>query len=411
MIPQQHHLAQINMLSAFSSAYAACIIAIYAPIVTSMAHPGAEQESIDRGDESNGPAQTSTATGFRSARSFRVPETAMRALSISRFTGLSDLELTQVPDPTVDAGESLVQVRAVALSRTDLAVLGDRTAGESKPIIPGLSVAGTVVHDRRYPSGTPVAIDPYHSCGTCPTCQVSAGCATPSVLGRDRPGGIAEYVSTMSRSLVPLPRTLSLVEGAAIAASGSIASKVLIDDARVTAGERILLTGSTGALGLTVLQLARALGCHVSALVTRSDRVDLALQAGAHQAMAMTSKRRSPTAEDLGGQVDVVVHLAKDAGWLPGLMGSLRVGGRVVMRRVRAGTQLDLDMGRLATAGYRLIGSTGSGAVGLPAAISALAAAPVSPVISEVLPWEDHRTGLKLFADRANRGAVVLKVG
>jgi NADPH:quinone reductase-like Zn-dependent oxidoreductase len=335
----------------------------------------------------------------------------MRALQVDRFEGFPSMAISEVEEPVPGPGETLVDVCAVALSRSDVAVLIDRATDSRAPCIPGISVAGVVRHGGRFPPGTRVAIDPYVPCGRCERCSQRAGCSRPEVVGRDRPGGLAERVAVPSSQIVPLPRTMSFEQAAAVAASGAIAAKILIDDAGVVPGERVLLTGSTGSLGLTVLQLARAMGCEVVALVSRPDRVGLALDAGAHHAVTMTLDGAPPALADVGGQVDVLVHLGRDAGWLRSLVACLRPDGRLVMRRVRPGSQVDIDIGELASRGYRLVGSLGSGRVGLAEAIGMLSSVPTPAIIDSVLPLSELVAGFESLAGRRNRGAVVLSFG
>lgn len=332
----------------------------------------------------------------------------MRALQIDRFEGFSSMVLADVEEPVVGPDETLVEVHAVSLSRSDIVVLVDHAIDGREPCIPGISVAGVVREGGRYPPGTRVAIDPYVPCGRCDRCRQLAGCSQPEVVGRDRPGGLADLVAVPSSQIVPLPRTMATEQAAVVAASGAIAAKILIDDAGVVPGERVLLTGSTGSLGLTVLQLARAMGCEVVALVSRPDRVDLALEAGAHHAVAMTLDGAPPALADVGGQVDVLVHLGRDAGWLRSLVPCLRPGGRLVMRRVRPGSQVDIDIGELAAQGYKLIGSSGSGRVGLAETIGMLSSVPTPAIIDAVMPSSELVAGFETLASRRNRGAVVL---
>lgn len=343
--------------------------------------------------------------------SVKAPATTMDALRVETFTGFERLRRSRVPVPVPGDSAALVRVGAVCLTRGDVAVMVDRAGGDGSPIIPGASFAGTVVQDRRFAAGTPVAVDPYIACGSCRACGLGRSCLRPIILGRQRDGGFAEFAVAPSQNLVPLSRHIPITHGAAIAASGAIASKVLFEDGAAQASERILVTGATGSLGLTVIQVARAAGCEVVALVTREDRVPIALQAGAHHAVSFRVDAQLPDPAEIGGEVDMILHLATGTGWLPSLFAALRPGGRLLFRRARPGAHLDLDLGRMSGQGLRLIASTGARSGGLADTINRLSSVPVPPVIEQVRPFAEFAPALQHLAERANRGAVVLELG
>lgn len=333
----------------------------------------------------------------------------MQAVRVGRFRGFPDLAWSAVPRPTPDVHEALVRVLAVALSRSDLDALSERTTPGLEPLIPGTSIAGEVAMGSRFPVGTRVLIDPYLPCGSCRACAVGEGCHTPDVIGRHAPGGLAEFVVCPVDRLVPLPRILSVEDGAAFAAAGAIAGKVVFDDLHLRSGERLLLTGSTGSLGLSIILLARAAGADVMALVNRHDRSLLAIKAGAHAAIPVEVDGRLFAPEDLGGGVDTVVHLGRDSRDIERLVACLRSGGRVLVRRIRAGERLYLDLGSIATNGLRVVGSVGAASSGLAKAVATLASSPHSVVVDDVLPAEQLATGFERLAARENRGAVVVR--
>jgi D-arabinose 1-dehydrogenase-like Zn-dependent alcohol dehydrogenase len=140
------------------------------------------------------------------------------------------LEIQDVPDPVPRAGEALVRVAAVEVSRTrDVAARGECVACRA---------------GREYE------------------------CARLEMVGIHRWGSYAELTTVPAGSLHVLPDGLELPEAAALAATGPIALTQL-RVAAVTAGSEVLITGVTGALATVLSALASRLGARVTGLTRR----------------------------------------------------------------------------------------------------------------------------------------------
>jgi NADPH:quinone reductase-like Zn-dependent oxidoreductase len=140
-------------------------------------------------------------------------------------------------------------------------------------------------------------------------------------------GAAAEYVVAPAEVLTTAPRTLPLADAAAMPMVGLTAWQALFDDAKLTAGQRVLINGAGGAVGGYAVQLAKHAGAHVVA--TGSPRTAERLRAeGADEVVDHTT---TDVTAAIGEPVDVLLNLASiSPEQLSALVGLVRAGGVVV---------------------------------------------------------------------------------
>ena len=170
------------------------------------------------------------------------------------------VEVVDVPRPTGDGVR--VRIASAGICGSDLHLVDT-----------GFALGKTLGHELAgiTPDGTPVAIEPIVSCGTCANCVRGAynlcDLGPGIALGVAHDGGMAEEVVVPERCLVPLHpaiavRNASLVEPLAVVVHG-------LRRARLVGGERVAVIGG-GSIGLCAVAAARAAGAHVD-LVARHD--------------------------------------------------------------------------------------------------------------------------------------------
>lgn len=118
-------------------------------------------------------------------------------------------------------------------------------------------------------------------------------------------GAWAEYASASERTLLTKPARLSFVEAGAIGAAALTALQGLRDHGRVRAGQRVLVYGAGGGVGTFAVQIAKALGTHVTA-VTSTRNMDLVRPLGADELVDYTKEDVTKRAE----QYDVILDVA-----------------------------------------------------------------------------------------------------
>lgn len=120
------------------------------------------------------------------------------------------LKLASFPMPTKGLDEVIVSVRAAGICRTDL-YAADGRLRVKEPRVLGHEAAGVVeMADGRFDVGTHVVIEPALSCRAlakvlCRACEAEGPCATPTMLGVDRDGAFADFVSVPSSALHRIP--------------------------------------------------------------------------------------------------------------------------------------------------------------------------------------------------------------
>jgi NADPH:quinone reductase-like Zn-dependent oxidoreductase len=189
--------------------------------------------------------------------------------------GSSDvLRFAEIDKPDIAADEVLVQVRAAGLDRgTWHSMTGQpylmRLMGfgfrRPKNRVAGLDVAGTVV-----------------AVGA----EVTRFQPGDEVFGIAR-GSFAEYAAAREDKLAHKPANLSFTQAAVVPISGSTALQALRDVGRVEAGQKVLVIGASGGVGTYAVQLAKALGAHVTG-VSSTAKVDLVRSIGADDVIDYT---------------------------------------------------------------------------------------------------------------------------
>ncbi|WP_240972311.1 NAD(P)-dependent alcohol dehydrogenase [Nonomuraea composti] len=193
----------------------------------------------------------------------------MRAALFDRYGPPEVLYVGTVPKPAPAPGEVLVRVHAASLNGGEL----HGRAGKVRPV--------TELMQRGWPkrmgldfTGEVVALG---EGATAP----KVGDRVWGVLGRTF-GSNAEYVAVRPRRLSLAPTGLDLVEAAALPV-GTTAITALRDKARLRPGERLLVRGASGGVGVVAVQLGKALGAHVTALAGARN-LDLVRDLGADEA-------------------------------------------------------------------------------------------------------------------------------
>jgi len=196
----------------------------------------------------------------------------MRAIVQDSY-GADVWRLAEIPPPEIADREVLVKVHAAGLDRgtwhimTGLPYLGRLALGLRKPKsrVPGLDLAGTVA-----------------AVGS----SVTRFAVGDRVFGIGR-GSFAEHAAAREDKLALKPTNLTFEQAAVVPVSGLTALQGLRDVGRVEEGQRVLIIGASGGVGTYAVQLAKALGAHVTA-VCGTAKTDLVRSIGADDVLDYT---------------------------------------------------------------------------------------------------------------------------
>ena len=198
------------------------------------------------------------------------PEQTRRAAWIERVGRPEVLQVVRRPVPRPRADEVLVKVHASSMNPRDTLMRAGRYPFQPLirfPFIPGSDVAGTVEQRGRRVRSLALGQPVYGM--------------QPSRRGF---GAHAEYVAVPASALAPKPETMSFHHAAGLPLAGLTAYQGLTGCLDVQPGQRILIVGASGGVGTYAVQMARALGCDVTA-VTSGRNVHWVEALGAHRVL------------------------------------------------------------------------------------------------------------------------------
>jgi NADPH:quinone reductase-like Zn-dependent oxidoreductase len=175
-----------------------------------------------------------------------MPVRTMHAMCASSPDPAS-LTSQSIPIPDPGPGELLVEVRATAITS------GELTWPESWPIIPGHDLSGVVAATGRGVTGWRDGDEIY------------------GLVGFDRPGAAAEYVTAPAADLAPKPASVDHLAAAAVPLGALTAWQALHQHAHLRPGQHVLVHGGAGGVGAYAVQLAALYGARVSATASARD--------------------------------------------------------------------------------------------------------------------------------------------
>jgi NADPH:quinone reductase len=235
------------------------------------------------------------------------------------------------PDPRAGAGEVLVAVRAAGVNRADLLqVQGFYPSPPGyPPDIPGMELAGEVVE-----VGPSVF-------------RFQPGDRVMAVIGG---GAQAELAVVNERLLMPVPDPVEWLAAGGFPEVFTTAHDALVSQAQLHLGERVLIQGAAGGVGVAAVQLAHLAGARVSATVRTPRLRDDVAALGADTVTA-------PDAFAEHGRFDVVLELI-GAPNLAADLDVLDIGGRIVVIGIGAGARAEIDLLTLMGRRGRVMAST-----------------------------------------------------
>src|SRR5579863_2120459 len=253
----------------------------------------------------------------------------MRAIVIREPGGPEVLELRDVPSPEPSRGEVRVRVRGTAVNRADLLQrLGMYPAPPGSPTdIPGLEIAGEV-----------------DLVGEGVT-HLARGDRVFGIVGG---GGYAEQIVVHARALARVPSGMGLTDAAAIPEAFITAWDAMIGQARLTAGETVLVHAAGSGVGTAALQIARAVGARVIGTARTPEKVGRARELGLGEAIVVQGGvfADEVLARTAGRGVDVVVELV-GGGYVSEDIACIAPGGRIVIVGAMAGARAEVDLAAL----------------------------------------------------------------
>ena len=231
----------------------------------------------------------------------------MRAYRVHDFG--ADPALADVDMPTPGPGQVRIQIKACGLNFADLLMAkGTYQDTPEAPFTLGMEIAGVVD-------------------------ALGDGVSVPAIGSRvavfEGSGGLAEAGVFSADRCVPIPDAMPFDEAAGFIVAYGTSHLALTDRAHLQAGERLLVLGAAGGVGLTAVELGAAMGAEVIAVARGSDKLAVAKAAGATHAFDSETVDLRAEVKALGG-ADVVYDAVGGDGF-KAAMRATNPGGRLLV--------------------------------------------------------------------------------
>ena len=230
----------------------------------------------------------------------------MRALRLNDSSALVEEDISQ---PSPGPGEVLVRVHAAGVTATELRwypTLHAKSGGQRSHAEPGHEFSGVVAASGEGVTG------------------FEAGREVYGMNDWYSEGALAEFCITQPAYIAPKPRNLTHAQAAAVPIGGLTAWQGLFDRARLQRGERVLVHGGAGGVGVFAVQLARFRGAHVIATASARNR-DFVSQLGAEQVIDYRAARFDERLREIDVVFDTVGGETLERSW-----SVLKPGGRMI---------------------------------------------------------------------------------
>ena len=325
----------------------------------------------------------------------------MRAIEITQPGPADVLQLCERPLPTLKPGEVLIKVQAAGINRPDvLQRAGNYPVPPGASDLPGLEVAGTIVDGDLAGSG------------------LNKGDLVCALV---QGGGYAEYCAAPLALCLPVPKGWTATQAATIPETFFTVWSNVFDRAALAEGETLLVQGGSSGIGVTAIQLAKALGHRVFVTAGAEEKCRACEALGAERGINYKTEDFVDVVKAAtdGKGVDVILDMVA-GDYVPREIACLADDGRLVFIALLGGAKATVPLGQILTRRLTLTGSTlRARQVPFKAAIAAqlretvwplLESGAVKPVIYKTFPLEQAAQAHALMEASEHIGKIVLQV-
>lgn len=324
----------------------------------------------------------------------------MKAIVITQPGAPEVLQLAERPKPTFTTEEVLVKVAAAGINRPDVF---QRKGNYPPPVgapqdIPGLEIAGTIVE---------VGANVTHWKIGDKVCALVVG------------GGYAEYCNVPAGQCLPIPENLSFIEAASLPETFFTVWSNVFDRGHLQKGESLLIHGGSSGIGVTAIQMAKALGSTVYVTAGSDEKCKFCEELGATKAINYKTENFADIIKKLTNNkgVDVILDMIGGDYTAPNLQ-ALAEEGRLVFINTMKGKDVNIDLSVVMRKRLTITGSMlRSREVSFKAAIAQnlekniwplLQSGEIKPIIYKVFPAEQAAAAHQLMESSEHIGKIVL---
>ncbi len=342
----------------------------------------------------------------------------MKSLVLEEPGEVPRLTIEERDAPALDAKDVLVKVHACGLCYHDVLVMqGVLRRGVKERVVLGHEISGTVAdvggEVEGFKVGDAVASIFTEPCGSCERCAsgMEQRCANGRGIGHRIDGGLSEYVKLHENALVALPDGTDLDGASLYSCPIGVALNAIKDVAGLQAGERALVTGAGGGLGVHSIQIAKAIGAMVFAVTTSPEKMDRLSEAGADEVLLADddldfSELVMAMTGDEG--VDVVVENVAGVTFNSSFRSLGQFGRMVIVGAIGPG-RIAVNPAEIIFRDAHIMGTGGSTRKQLREVADMVAQGQVSPVVSQSFSFDEAVEAYRAMLNKETFGRVVIK--
>jgi NADPH:quinone reductase-like Zn-dependent oxidoreductase len=339
----------------------------------------------------------------------------MRAMAFARTGGVEVLEMTDLPKPTLDDDEVLVQVKACGLNHLDVWVRSGLPTKIPMPHIGGCETTGVVAElGKKVTSlklGQRVLISP----GQCaPDSEwfnrgIDSCADDYHIQGYQTQGGFAEFAKAKHWDVIPISEAWSFTDWAAVPLTFVTAWNMLHTKARIQPNDQVVVFGASSGVGTAAIQIAKAAQARVLAVAGSDEKLKKAEQLGADILINYNTQdiAKEVKAKTGGKGADIVFEHVGAAVWQHA-MRCLGKNGRLVICGATTGSKVEIDLRFFFTQQHAILGAYMGARHELLQCLRLVERRVFQPVVDSVYPLEKLREAQERMEKREMFGKIVI---
>lgn len=325
----------------------------------------------------------------------------MKALMCEAFGPIETLQVREVPSPVPGPKQLVIQVKSAGVNFPDaLMVQGRYQVRPPLPFAPGAEIAGVV-----------------KSVGA----EVKQFAVGDRVMALVSTGGFAEECVADAARTLPLPQGMDFDTGAALMLTYCTSLHALKDVGALQPGETLVVLGAAGGVGVSAIEVGKAMGARVIAAASSEDKLALCRQVGADDTINYSTENLKDRINELtGGKGADMVYDPVGGSYTEQALRAIAWRGKLLVIGFAAGEIPKIPLNLALLKERQILGvywgdSTKHDPEGHQANLRQLEAwfveGRIKPVVSERFPLERGGEAIALIANRGAKGKIVVVPG
>lgn len=339
----------------------------------------------------------------------------MRAMAFAQPGGPEVLEMMDLPRPTINGDEVLVQVKACGLNHLDVWVRSGLPTKIPMPHIGGCETTGVVAEVGQQVTSLQVGQSVLISPGQCSLDSdwynkgIDSCADDYHIQGYQTQGGFAEFAKARAVDCLPISQTWSFEEWAAIPLTFVTAWNMLHTKARIQANDQVVVFGASSGVGTAAIQIARSAGARILAIAGSDDKLKKASELGADVLINYaTQDIAKEVKKATGGRgADIVFEHVGAAIWQQA-MRCLGKNGRLVTCGATTGSKVEIDLRFFFTQQHAILGAYMGSRHELLQCLRLVERRVFRPVVDSVFSLEKLREAQEKMERREMFGKIVV---